>query len=131
METYVRRNRRIYDFSTCLLCGDAYGIAQGEHKAHRPSRCRACGTLQCWTNGLARGQCAVCYVGLLDAFADRTCGYAGCGKQAVAAAPRVRYACKDHLERARLNTSIAEAIANRDTAWQRVEFTFDQFPVLL
>lgn len=132
MITYVKKNRRIYDFSTCLLCGDAYGICKGEHKAHPPSLCAACGTPQCWTNGMSRGQCGICFIGLLDRFSGHKCGYAKCGKDAIAAAPRVKYVCADHAKTAKSNNNIVKnqtiaeyiqaQLAERDKWWIPLEF---------
>jgi hypothetical protein len=61
--------------------------------------CMACGTPVCACEGLARGQCPVCYRGLLAGYSgagDRKCGYAGCNNLAVASSPRVKYACYHH-----------------------------------
>lgn len=92
---YVRKNAIIYDHAICLLCGVGYGERRADH-ACPTSCCLACGTIQCLHNGLARGQCSLCLVGLLDGYSTHRCGYAGCKAQAVAAAPRVRYACHEH-----------------------------------
>jgi hypothetical protein len=133
MKTYVRKDRRIYPDSHCLLCGTNYGICTGEHRAHMPTECAACGTPQCWTNGISRGQCSVCYVGLLSRFGGRRCGYAKCGKDAIAAAPRVKYVCADHAQIAKANNRVvkdqtiaqyvqAQIVDNRDKFWTLVEF---------
>jgi len=133
--TWTRKDRTVRTDAHCIICGDYYGICQGEHRAHRPSTCKACGTPQCWTRGLARGQCSVCYIGLLDAFSTRKCGYAGCNQEAVSAALRVKYACKDHLDKpyTRGKTTrqyISELLANRDKAWEQVTFNMREVPVL-
>jgi hypothetical protein len=130
--TWIRKNTQIYNDSHCLLCGSNYGIAGGEHRAHPPSSCKACGTPQCWTNGMAHGTCGVCNVGLLDIFSqhDRPCGYKGCGKEGVALAPRVGRVCKDHLQRAKLDVKIAQALAERLKYWRQVELDITTFPIL-
>lgn len=93
------------------------------------STCLACGLTQCHSNGGARGQCDICHYGLLPGWSgwDRPCGYAGCRNRAVAAAPRVRYACRDHLARASImlphrgHVTLAEYIA---TAIREVDSRF-------
>ena len=139
--TWTRKDRRIATDAHCLLCGDYYGVTQGEHRAHRPSKCLACGTPQCWTYGLSRGQCSVCFVGLLDAFSGHKCGYKGCGSDAVAAAPRVGYVCLEHLDKPKQSATayreakttreyIADRLAERAQVWQEVTFDMDAIPVL-
>lgn len=128
---FIRKDRRIYPDAHCLHCGDFYGVCLGERRVHPPSICKACGTPQCWTNGLARGTCGVCYVGLLDKFSghNKPCGYAHCGKEAVALAPRVGRVCRDHLKRAH-GDRIEQYIKERDAAWERIEYDPSTFPVL-
>lgn len=84
----------------------------------------ACGTVQC----ARRSECAVCLYGRIPGFyysaGKPVCGYAGCGKDAVAKAPRVKWVCKDHLDRPTLSgygqpkiplsLYIAERVADRD-----------------
>jgi hypothetical protein len=57
--------------------------------------CLGCGSQVCGCAGTARGQCPVCLRGLLTAYykIGHRCGYKGCGKAAVAATPRMGYAC--------------------------------------
>jgi hypothetical protein len=139
--TYVRKDRRVYEDSHCLLCGTNYGICSGEHRAHPPTNCLACDTPQCWTNGMSRGQCSVCYVGLLPRFSRHKCGYAKCGKDAIAAAPRVKYVCADHAKTAKSNNRViknqtiaqyvkAQLIENRDKHWISIQFDMNQIAVL-
>lgn len=118
MISYQRKDRRIYSDSHCLLCGDNYGICKGEHRAHRPETCEACGTPQCWTNGLAHGTCSVCGIGFLGCFAgsNQKCGYKGCQGKAIAEAPRIKRVCREHASRARStakNLTIAQYIDRR------------------
>lgn len=92
---FVRKNVTIYEFSVCRLCGVGYGERRPDH-ACPVSICQACGTPQCLYNGLGRGQCSICFVGLLDGYSARRCGYAGCKDRAITAMPRVGYACRMH-----------------------------------
>ena len=117
-ERFVRRDRRIYEFSHCILCGTGYGGPRGQKC--RVTTCLACSTPQCMVNGLGRGSCGICLVGFLPGWAGMTsqvCGYKGCGQQAVAYAPRVKRVCKGHLARAGLAEKIAAALADRDRTW--------------
>ena len=101
MKRWVRRDRRIYDSSTCKLCGSAYGGVYPDTE-HAPSTCLACGSRQCIGNGLCRGTCAICYVGLLPGWSgtDRKCQYKGCKEKAVARVDGLnKYRCRSHLER--------------------------------
>lgn len=91
--------------------------------------CLACGSRQCHGNGGGRGTCAICHHGWLPSWShgysdDRLCGYKGCGRDAVAYAPRVRRVCKEHLTRVTVGTGktrqtlgiyIAERVAERDS----------------
>lgn len=66
---------------------------------HPVQFCLACGTQICACFGGSNGQCPVCYRGLLSQFAKpRGCGYKGCTAHAVAASPRVGYACLEHAK---------------------------------
>lgn len=60
--------------------------------------CLGCGAKVCGCHGTARGQCPVCYRGLLTNYYSfsRTCGYKGCKAPAVASSPRVGFACMAH-----------------------------------
>lgn len=116
MARYVRFNARICEHSLCKLCGTAGGCS--------PSgcgrvTCLACGSPQCSSNGLGRGQCSICYVGILPGWSSwqQTCGYKGCGVQAVARIGGLPSAvCAHHLER-RKPGYIAARIAERDKGW--------------
>ena len=121
MIRYVRKDRRIYDFSLCKACGTAWG---GYPSKYCPrSTCLACSTPQCLGNGLGGGTCSICYRGLLPGWSgtDKPCGYKGCGERAVSEAPRVRYVCKSHLARVGLDKSIERALVERDKHWMALE----------
>lgn len=123
---YIRRDARIYAHAGCRACGTA--AATGLCAV---AVCAACGTPQCHGNGLARGTCAICYIGLLPGWSGyaRPCGYKGCAAPAVAAeAPRVGNVCKAHLERAKYPAAyghpaesaaarIVRRLAERDRGW--------------
>jgi hypothetical protein len=118
---YVRKDRRIYDDAHCLYCGSFHGICKGEERAHRVVRCMACDTPQCIGNGLARGTCSVCYIGLLPGWSgsDRTCSYAGCNEPAIARADgKNKYRCRKHLERGKWRGYVAKRIEERDVHWE-------------
>lgn len=88
---FIERRRGV----GCRYCGKG-----GPDGDHRPTTCRACGMRVC----VRPSECPVCFVGLLDGVAyvlgsGPVCGYAKCGKPAVAKAPRVRFVCADHLDR--------------------------------
>lgn len=120
MKVWTRRDDPPAQPGGCLVCGVQYGIGPGEVRLHKPATCGACHTVQCWVRGLSRGQCAVCLTGLLDAFRGHDCGYKGCGRPAVSAAPIVRYACADHLK-PRQREIVAARLAARDEGWREVE----------
>lgn len=129
---YVRRNRRIYNFSSCLLCGCACGIVKGEAKVCRPTTCLACGSRQCMVNGLGRGQCSICLIGLLPGWSgnNRTCQYIGCTNHAIVACDGVNiYRCKDHVERGKWIGYIDKQVSVRDKAWIEVDDS-GPFPLL-
>jgi hypothetical protein len=54
----------------------------------KQTTCMACGAAQDMKNGIARGACAVCYVGYLAGWhissKREVCRYKGCGQKAVA-----------------------------------------------
>lgn len=60
--------------------------------------CLGCGAKVCGCHGTARGQCPVCYRGLLTNYykLGLKCGYKGCIAPAVASSPRVMFACMHH-----------------------------------
>lgn len=90
---WVRRDARVYDFSTCALCGVAYGVPIDG--ACRVRQCLACGTEQCSCGVSSR--CGVCYHGIVDGFREDRCGKKGCTNRAVALVPRIGAACAEHL----------------------------------
>ncbi len=100
---WVRKARRIYEFSSCHCCGTCWG-GYPEHRCP-VTTCLACGSAQCMGNGLGRGQCSICCHGLLPGWSGNpgVCGYAGCGQPAVfGSAPRVGRVCPAHLSRCRI-----------------------------
>lgn len=68
--------------------------------------CMMCGSPQCHGNGLGRGQCSLCYVGLLPGWSGSIgkCSYARCGKPAVARGRGHRMVCKSHAEHQGIGT---------------------------
>ncbi len=119
---FCSTNTRIYDFSDCLYCGACYGICLGEPKACKVTACLACHTTQCMVNGLARGQCSICLVGLLPGWSgtDRVCDYKGCGKKAVARCDGPnKNRCPYHLEKGKWDTVYADSLDRRWRRWSR------------
>jgi len=122
---YVRKDQRRYieingHTGGCLACG-YFGALSG--RAHNAITCRACGVTQC--EGL-RDTCYVCLYGfVLSESRAGVCGYAGCGKPAVAKAPRVGRCCKDCLGRVKARRSggatllkvIAHSLETLDRDW--------------
>jgi hypothetical protein len=124
MARYVRKDRRIYDFSSCGYCGTGYGTKPG----CRHVECPACGSPQCHGNGSGHGTCSVCLHGMLPGWSgnDRACGYKGCTHRAIARAPRVGFVCHEHMDRATVHVYgsrltlaayVARRIADRDREW--------------
>lgn len=75
--------------------------------------CLGCGSQVCGCQGTARGQCPECYRGLLTSYytIGTKCAYKGCNHAAVAATPRVGFACYAHaVERGGYNPPAAERI---------------------
>jgi len=71
-------------------------------------------------NGLGRGQCSICFIGLLPGWAgsDRKCSYKGCGKPAIARADGQNpNRCAEHLERGKWLGYVAARLAERDKHW--------------
>lgn len=97
---YVRKDTRVPPHG-CKFCGTAWGQPSATGCC-ATTRCLACKTLQCMGNGLGRGQCGICLIGLLPGWSgsDRPCGYKGCKERAIAVAPRVKAVCAAHAERA-------------------------------
>ena len=120
MERWVRKDARVYHDAHCLLCGACYGICKGERRVCRISTCLACGSAQCSVNGLGRGQCGVCNIGLLTGWSgtDRMCQYKGCTKKAVVCADGAqRYRCHDHIERGKWTGYLVGRMAERERYW--------------
>ena len=117
---WVRKDRRIYDFSLCDLCGTAGGTTG---RCNR-SICMACGSAQCSSNGLARGTCGICFIGLLPGWSgnNRKCSYKGCNNQAIARVDgQNSLRCREHLERGKWAGYIARRLAERNLAWIEIE----------
>ena len=127
---WTRKDRRITADAHCLICGGSYGICSGERRAHRPSKCLACGSLQCWTHGLGHDTCGICLVGLLDAFSPQRCRYKGCTQEAVAEVPRKGFACSLHLAKSRTDTRIMKYLDERSQHWEEVTFDLATVPNL-
>ena len=75
------------------------------------------------SNGLARGTCSICLVGLLPGWSgtDRSCSYAGCAERAVARADgQNAYRCCFHLERGKWAGYAAARLAEREKYWVEV-----------
>lgn len=109
-----------YDWLQCRYCG----TARPDGGFCEAATCLACGSVQC----KRKSECAVCLYGRVPGFyrtgGTPLCGYAKCGKEAVASAPRVRWVCGYHLARPTLAgygkpkitlaDYIAERVAERD-----------------
>ena len=107
-------NGRIYDRNQatsgngrcryCGRCGDDC----------RETTCKACGITQCMGNGLGRGTCAWCYIGILPGWsgADAVCAYKGCGKPAVVHGTPKHNVCDAHLRRWKAADAGCEAAAS-------------------
>lgn len=116
---YVKKDRRIYDFSSCQACGTCWGSRPGCEAV----ACMACGVVQCMGNGPS---CAICYRGLLPNWSGTTrpCGYKGCKQQAISRAQRVGYVCGEHATRAKAHKTstiaegIQEALQNLAKTWE-------------
>ncbi len=120
---YIRRDARIYQFSLCMLCGAAGGCGP---KGCTTTTCLWCGTPQCSSNGLGRGQCAVCDHGLLpgwsgSSYAPGQCGYKGCQGDVVGRFPRKGACCATHGAKILGADYLPQALAARDKAWIAVD----------
>lgn len=115
---YVRKTRRIYDFSLCKLCGTAGGTCGTCGR----TTCLLCGSPQCSSNGLRDGQCPICYHGLLPGWSgsDCKCTYKGCNKTAVARGRGRRPICMDHAIHQFGPDYVAKRLSERDTAWDLI-----------
>ena len=118
---YVRKHTPIYPDSHCQLCGACYGInVLGGQTACGVTTCLACESPQCMVNGLGRGQCGICIVGLLPGWSgtDCQCSYAGCTAKAVARADGPnRNRCRTHLERGKWAGYVAKRLAERAASY--------------
>jgi hypothetical protein len=111
---FLRRDRLVYDFSTCALCGTAWG-SHSEKKCAR-SVCAVCGTAQCQGNGARDGTCAICYVGLLPGWSHPEPCRCRAAAQAVW---HKRSYCLQHLPKtARLEAE--QYLARRGELWEEV-----------
>lgn len=73
----------------CRYCGALTGRLGVDHA---PALCGLCGSVQCQRSG----NCQVCYFGFMPGYRpgqEAVCGYTGCGRPAVAKAPRIRRVC--------------------------------------
>ena len=123
----TQANRYEYMHGQCRYCGGSCGGGPGTVGAHPRAECLACGTPQCDEHS----RCLVCVIGFVGRVpygTSSTCGYSGCGKPAVAKAPRVGRACKYHLAQARsrgrtLADQIRDAVQLRERggeSWQKL-----------
>lgn len=136
---YVRLSAIVYSHSICRACGSA-GAA--DRPACRVTTCLACGSPQCMSHGLGRGQCAICYVGILVGWSgsDRRCSYKRCGERAIATSGK-RNVCARHAHQARAvgvygregRVSVAEYIADhlarREREWALLDHVADANPI--
>jgi hypothetical protein len=121
---WVRKDVRIYHDSHCLLCGACYGILRGSLRRCAEQTCLACGSKQCNVNGLSRGQCGICYIGLLPGWIgnDRQCSYQGCHERAIVRVDGANKArCRVHLERGKWAGYLAKRLAERDRQFREVD----------
>jgi len=92
----VQATRYLYMNGQCRYCGEHAQGPASSVTAHPLALCLACGTPQC---DKQRG-CLVCMIGFVGRVPygqSTACGYARCGKPAVARAPRVGRVCTHHL----------------------------------
>lgn len=123
MIRWVRKDARIYDHSLCKVCGAAGGCGRD---GCGTMTCLWCGTPQCSSNGLGRGQCSVCYYGLLPGWsggaAGQPCAYKGCADPAVVgSAPRKGKVCATHAARILGADYVEKRLVDRDRFWHPVE----------
>lgn len=124
---FVRKDARPHHDAHCKLCGACYGInVAGGQQACGTTTCLACESTQCMVNGLGRGQCGICHVGLLPGWSgtDCQCSYAGCTARAVARADGPnRNRCRAHLERGKWLGYVAARLVERDRlfVWKGLE----------
>lgn len=107
----------------CQLCGTRAGLTTLEpYNVCDATICLNCGTRQCMVNGLGHGACGICLVGLLLGWSgnDRRCGKSGCNARAVADAPRIHYACREHAfaDRNLLDRRTTQFVPYDDARWR-------------
>lgn len=97
---FIRKNRQIYDFSCCKLCGTAWG--NYPNKQCPQTICLLCGSKQCLVNGLGRGSCGICLRGILTGWGigpNVKCNFRGCKNPPVAFGKNGKtFVCKYHFE---------------------------------
>lgn len=97
---FVRKNRFIYDFSCCKLCGTSWG--NYPNKQCPRTVCLLCGSEQCLVNGLGHGSCGICLHGILTGWGigfHVECCFKGCKNPPVAFGKNgKKFVCKDHFE---------------------------------
>lgn len=134
MTRYVHKDRRVYHDAHCLLCGACSGICKGEHRVCRRAICHACGSAQCSINGLSRGQCGICHIGLLSGWSgsdSHLCDYKGCTDRAIVRVDGANnYRCRRHVERGKWAGYLNSRLAAREREFVEVEDTPTAFPVL-
>ena len=122
MLRYVRKTALIYEHSYCRVCGAAGGC---ERDGCTTMTCLWCGTPQCSSNGLGRGQCSVCLHGFLPGWSGcgpgQACAYKGCAEPAVGRFPRKGRCCAAHGARILGPGYLAAQLAERDRLWRAVE----------
>jgi hypothetical protein len=124
MLRWIRKDRRTYHDSHCQLCGANYGIVKGSRRRCGTSTCKACGSVQCSVNGLGRGQCSICTIGLLTGWSgtDKPCNYKGCTERAIVRVDGQNpYRCMQHLERGKWAGYLARRIEERSKFWVEVD----------
>lgn len=128
----IRKDRRIYNFSCCCLCGTGWGAVAGaanQGEICAPNICLACGSTVCQSHGLDRGNCPICLVGRLGPGVTKTgggwsgwdrgvCHYKGCRAKPVADDGRWPV-CSVHLEQRRPGY-IANLLASMPRGWLNV-----------
>lgn len=120
---WVSSGRRIYEGAHCLCCGTNWGILKGEPRACKVTTCMACETPQCMSNGLARGQCGICLIGLLRGWSGSncTCDYKACLQPAIVRVDGLnKNRCALHVERGKWVGYIKKRLEERDKHFKLV-----------
>jgi len=121
---WVRKDRRPYHDSHCLLCGSCYGIVKGAPRRCGTSTCMACGSAQCSVNGLSRGRCGICHIGLLTGWSgtDKPCDYKGCTERAIVRVDGTnKYRCREHVERGKWKGYLDQQLVMREKLFELVD----------